>query len=151
MSVQSSVVHDGANAALLGNPAYACQGGVPIGEAYVAQTIAVPSGGGTLSFWYRVFTQDVIHGPSSGDLYDSFDVYVNVLDDPGHLVYRDGNTDPNRAGCENPTIDLGWKNASVNLGAYAGQSVTLYFADENRRDDSLNTWTYLDDVSMVSP
>lgn len=151
VSVQSSIVHSGANAALLGNPSYACQNGVPIGEAYVAQTITVPPTGGSLSFWYRVFTQDVVQGPSSGDLYDSFDVYVNVLDDPGHLVYRDGNTNPSLAGCDHPTIDLGWKSGSVNLDAYAGQSITLYFADENRRDHSLNTWTYLDDVAVSSP
>ncbi|HLZ10485.1 MAG TPA: hypothetical protein VKT80_18005, partial [Chloroflexota bacterium] len=102
VSISTSDVHSGAKSAQLGSPDYPCAGGVPIGNGYVAQTVLVPTTGHTLNFWYRMFTQDV-------EPYDTFDVYVNRLDDPNSLVFRDGNTGGARP-CNdpNPTIDLGW-------------------------------------------
>lgn len=151
VQTESAVVHGGSLAARLGDPSFPCLNGVPIGEAYVAQSITVSASAHTLSFWYRLETQDSEFGPTSGTLYDTFDVYLNVLDDPSHLAYRDANTNPNLAGCQNPLVDLGWKEGVVDLSGYVGQTVTVYFSAENRVDNSLDTWVYLDDVSLLSP
>jgi hypothetical protein len=152
VSISTSDVHSGQKSALLGNPAYDCNGGVPIAEAYVAQTVTLPATSNpTLSFWYRLFTQDLEKGPTTGLLYDSFDVYVNNLDDPSHLLFRAANTDQSKSGCDKPTIDFGWKQGTASLASYARQRVTLYFVVETRVDNYLNTWAYLDDVAITNP
>jgi hypothetical protein len=56
-------VHSGSGSALLGGPSFGapafCAGGVPVGNASISQTIAIPDvPNPTLTFWYRIFTQD---------------------------------------------------------------------------------------------
>ena len=65
------------------------------------------------------------------------------------LVLRDGNFDPTKVWPDKPPTDLGWKRAEIGLSAYAGQTITLYFSSYNRVEQDYNTWTYLDDVSIV--
>jgi hypothetical protein len=154
VSISTTDVHSGAQSAQLGSPNFSCAGGangVPDGDGYVSQSVHVPTTGHTLTFWYRMYTQDVESG-SSGALFDSFDVYVNNLDNPSSLVFRDGNTG-GAPGCNSPdpTIDLGWRLGSVDLSAYEGQQVTLYFSVENRIDHLLDSWVFLDDVAFTTP
>jgi hypothetical protein len=143
------------NTALLGNPGYACLDGVPDGEAYVAQTVTLPTASAiTLTFFYDVWTQNVEY-TSSNQVIDSFDVWVNQpnLVDPsvnGTLLFRDGyqqTPGSGGAGCGNAPNEV-HNSATVDLTAYRGQTITLYFANYHRGITSYNTYTYLDDVAI---
>ena len=62
--------------ALLGDPAYDNEH-VPAGSARVSQSLLVPSEGlSILSFWYRIFTYDVMWSEQRQSFYDYFDVYI---------------------------------------------------------------------------
>lgn len=160
--------HEGQTSAmaLLGNPSYADvnpNGQVPIGAGQVIQTIRLPSQselpGVTslkLSFWYNIWTCDSIVDRNGNGPYDSFDVTLTV-DGTATRVLRDGNSDPYTI-CyyppDNPALtsaqNLGWRQATIDLSAYKGKSVTLTFANWNRADHNLNTWTYVDSVTLVT-
>ena len=130
--------------ALLGNPDYGCRGGVPLGSAWLKQTISIPSTGSPkLSFLYQVYTQD--RRSSTGldpETYDSFDVYINDT-----LILRDGNTTDN-FGCDKPINDLGRKHFVLDLSQYKGQDVTVSFYNVSRYDNWYNTWTKVDDIRV---
>lgn len=138
-SVSTAYRHSGSYAALLGSPSYACTG-VPVGSAWLRRSVTVPSSGSpTLSFWYRIFTQD----ENVNDQYDYFAVYINGSD----LVVKDANTtQPAIPSC--PTYDLGWKQVNFSLSAYQGQIIEITFYNYNRPDSNYNTYTYIDDVSV---
>ena len=125
-----------------------CVGKEPVGAVYVSQAVGVPSGSSTtLSFDYRIFTQDDL---ASGD---SFDVYVNqIVDDSAHHLFTDGNTNPASTGCQNPPTDIfgGWKTGTVSLSQFAGQTITLFFAEQNRLDGFDVTYIYLDNIGIGS-
>jgi hypothetical protein len=146
--LSTAYAEQGSYSVLLGDTNYQadCNGNEPIGAVYVSQQIIVPQAASvTLGFSYRIFTQDDI---ASGD---SFDVYVNqIVDDPAHHLYTDGNTNPAITGCQNPPTDIfhGWKMGAVDLTQFAGQSITLYFAEQNRLDGYDVTYVYLDNISV---
>jgi Mg-chelatase subunit ChlD len=132
--------HSGSFSALLGDPDYRCEDGVPIGSTWVEQAFRVPSTASPeLSFWYNIFTHD--KNSDLGDTYDSFDVRVN-----GSLVFRDMNT-TNPYKCKH-LRNLGWRPAAVDLSGYRGSYVTVRFENWNRYDHWYNTWTYVDDVRV---
>jgi len=140
-SISTNVRHSGSCSALLGNPAYVCQNGVPIGSAWLRRSVTVPSSGSpTLSFWYRIYTQD--KNSALSDEYDLFAVYING----SQLVVKDANTsDP--FGCS-ALKDLGWKQRIFSLNAYKGQTIQITFYVYNRPDKWYNTYVYIDDVSV---
>lgn len=139
-SISATVARSGTHSALLGDPDYDCRGGVPVGSAWISQIITVPAGGRpTLSFWYRVFSQDRL----SDTKYDSFDVHLNET-----LILRTGNT-TTTYGCDQPTTDTGWQFFTHDLSAYRGQTVELRFENASRPDGWYNTWTYVDDVQLT--
>jgi uncharacterized repeat protein (TIGR01451 family) len=140
-SVTSTNPYSGTFSALLGDPTYNCRGDVPQGSAWMEQTFSVPDTvSPTLSFRYNIFTHD--KNSKLDDIYDRFDVKVN-----GTLVISDMNTtDP--YGCDD-LRDLGWQQATVELGDYAGTCITLRFENWNRYDGWYNTWTYVDDVQVT--
>ncbi|NOZ05241.1 MAG: hypothetical protein GXP41_02660 [Chloroflexi bacterium] len=155
--------------ALLGDPSYGsgAQGNVPPNtSAFIYQEIQVPLITDLpvplLSFWYRVYTYDVVYGCPPGQtdpqnpnrckvdpdfLYDSFDVRVEG-DGFDNLVFRGGNFDRSKVGT---LVDTGWQHATIDLSPYAGQTIRVRFANWNRPDSYYNTWTYLDDAWVVSP
>lgn len=136
-SVQAAP-HSGSYAALLGSPSYPCNG-VPVGSAWLRRSVMVPSSGSpTLSFWYRIYTQD--KNTNLSDQYDLFAVYIN-----GNRVWADANK--NDYGCGAPK-DLNWQPASISLDAYKGQTIEITFYNYNRPDNWYNTYTYLDDVAV---
>lgn len=139
-SVSTAMPHSGSYAALLGNPGYSCNG-VPVGSAWLRRSVTVPSSGSpTLSFWYRIYTQD--KNTNLSDQYDLFAVYIN----DSQLVVKDANTsDP--YGCSN-LKDLGWKQVNFSLDAYKGQTIQITFYNYNRPDNWYNTYTYVDDVAV---
>lgn len=149
----------GAYSALLGSPAYGHgypNPVVPVGSGAVSQTVTIPATPewplARLSFWYRVFTYDVIYHPTRQKYYDSFEVFI--LSSTGVTITRllqDGNTDLSLVGPDKPVIDLGWKFAAFDLTPYAGQTIRVWFGNFNRQDGYYNTYTYLDSVRITTP
>jgi len=128
---------------------------VPVGSAVISQTITVPMPPDTvalkLQFWYYIVTYDVVWSARYERWYDSFDVELSTAGAPARtLLLRDGNNDATKVGREKPPTEIGWKQGTVDLSAYAGQTVTLYFSINNRVDPYFNTWVYLDEVSIKS-
>jgi len=141
-SVSTAMPRSGNYSALLGSPSYACNS-VPVGSAWLRRSVTVPSSGSpTLSFWYRIYTQD--KNTNLTDDYDLFAVYIN-----GSRVWADANTsDP--YGCST-LKNLGWQPASVSLNGYQGQTIQITFYNYNRAPNGAqwyNTYTYVDDVSV---
>jgi hypothetical protein len=142
-TVTSTSPHSGNYFALLGSPDYPCRD-VPVGRAWMEQTVVVPSTGSPkLSFWYRIFTYD--RNRYLSNTYDLFDVKIN-----GVRVFADMNT-TEPYGCQDPAIDLGWRQAIVALSGYRGSCITIRFENWNRPDPHYNTWTYVDDVRITDP
>jgi hypothetical protein len=152
--------------ALLGSPDYGdsitptAQLHVPTDTmASISQVITIPSladlPAPALSLWYRIRTYDVVWGCTvPDDLYDSFDVTIQdttgrVLD----MLVRDGNFD-----CQTYSQFPDWGKPLTDISAqkfldlspYAGQTVILEMHNANRRDCSYNTWTYVDNVTIVN-
>jgi hypothetical protein len=123
----------------------------PFGESMICQTVSVPSAcdmpAPLLQFRYRIFTYDLVWGQATGKYYDSFNV---GLSDLGQIsptyVFTDGNWTQDY-GTEK---DLGWRNGSVDLRPYAGQTIKVCLANVTRVDKAYNTWTYVDDVRVVN-
>jgi len=129
---------------LLGDPAYACKGGIPLGFSGISQSFSVPqapSGKSVhLQFRYRIYTNDRNDGLT--DMFDSFDVLID-----GVRKFRDANQ-ANFNYCNVLPYDLGWRVGEIGLGA-GGENVTLSFEVHNRADHWYNTYVYVDDVAMI--
>jgi tetratricopeptide (TPR) repeat protein len=124
--------------AVLGSPNYKCEGGVPVGEAWIKQPFQVPETvSPTLSLRYRIFSYDL-------NEYDFFRVSIN-----GQSVSQYGNTDWDESNCERGVWDSGWRFAEFDLSAYGGQTITVTLHNVNSTQDKWwNTWTYVDDVDV---
>ena len=144
-SVSTAMPYSGNYSALLGDPGYDCND-VPVGSAWLRRKVTVPSSGSpTLSFRYRIYTQD--RNSTLSDQYDLFAVYIN----DSILVVKDANT-TYPFGCST-THDLKWKPVSFPLNAYKGQLIQITFYNYNRAPsgnypEKFNTYTYVDDVSV---
>jgi hypothetical protein len=141
------------SSALLGNPAYdatptSCNGGIPIGSGWIDQNVWVPGGHPTLTFQYDLWSQDKLDGT-----YDTFDVYVDVLGDSNHLLFRNLTT-RNGSGCGSSSVDFGWQSAGpIDLTSYAAGMHTFYFVVYSRQPTpspgaNNNTYVYLDSVAI---
>lgn len=149
-SVESDQSHEGTYSALLGNPSYP-NDAVPEGSAWISQTIEVPNDDTyVLSFWYRIFTYDVMTSTRNGCCYDYLEVILETSS--GTLLeplLRDGFTGTWQEGV---LRDLGWRDFTFDLAAYRGQTIRVHFANLNTGgptdDPSFNTYTYLDDIAV---
>ena len=125
--------------------------GAPFGTSMVCQSISVPRTQDwpvpMLRFRYRIYTYDVLVGPTTGLLYDSFNA---GLWPPGQMEPTYVFTDGNRSGDWGTLKDLGWREGAIELSEYAGQSVKICLANVTRQDTDLNTWTFVDDVRLVN-
>ncbi|MCJ7737994.1 MAG: hypothetical protein MUQ10_11910, partial [Anaerolineae bacterium] len=143
---------DGAYALLLGNDSYPCnENGVPLGHAGIQQTFQLPASVQRLTFRYVIWSQDA----STSSDYDRFEVYIQ-----GANVFHDGNAVSDGLACSNwwrvpgesnPGTGgqtTGWGTASINISAFAGQTVTIYFQNHSRYDGWYNTYTYIDDITI---
>jgi len=138
----------GDNAILLGNTSYGCAN-VPIGHAAVEQTFTVPEDATALTFKYIIWSQDA----STSEKYDRFEVYINNT-----VVFSDGNKINTGLACDkwqrvpgpdNPRdVASGWATATIDLGPYRDQNITLSFRNYSRYDNYYNTYTYVDDVRV---
>jgi tRNA A-37 threonylcarbamoyl transferase component Bud32 len=134
---QSARCEGGQCYAVLGSPDYKCEGGVPIGEAWIQQSFQVPQNGSpALSLKYRIFSYDL-------DDYDFFRVDVN-----GQPVGQFGNTDWEKSDCDREVWDSGWRSARFDLSAYSGQTITVTLRNVNGMHEWWNTWTYVDDAEI---
>lgn len=102
------------------------------GDSSIAQTFAVPVGGGTLSFWYKPVCPDSVrYDWATATLLDNVNQTTTVLL-PRTCTY-----------------DGKWKQITADLSAYASHSVTLSLISHDDNDDAVPTFTLYDDVSFV--
>jgi tetratricopeptide (TPR) repeat protein len=127
--------------AVLGDPSYTCRGGVPIGDAWIRQTVKVPDMiSPTLLLDYRIFSYDL-------DLpnFDYFEVAVNG--EP--LGERYGNYEWNGPSCDGDPWDSGWQTLPpVDLGLYRAKEIQISFHNVNGTQTYFNTWTFVDNVRI---
>ncbi len=108
------------------------------GRDYAYQAINLPSFATSvqLSFYYHLFTEDSVN-------YDWFAVYVAPVGGDPVLKFKKGGV--TRSGLE----VFGWEQVVIDLNAYAGQSIYIYFEVANTIDANYKTWCYIDDVSVT--
>jgi len=123
--------------AVLGSPDYECEGGVPVGQAWMKQSFQVPQTiSPTLSLRYRVFSHDVY-------VNDSFQVQIN--DD---VVGEFGNHLWSVPTCDGEPWDSDWQPVEFDLSRYKGQNVEVLLSNANGKYEWWNTWTRVDDVQV---
>lgn len=168
----------GEYAALLGNKAYdgnAHNGTIPVGYGAIAQSFTVITR--YVQIKYHVSTYDFVRSAKTGRYFDTFEVSLNassaeindsernakgcastILNPTGVLVPGEGLVlCGGHNGTEGGSLhDLGWKTVHLDMAAYQGERITLYFTVWNREyvapdwDDKgyFNTWVELNDISM---
>lgn len=94
--------------------------------AYISQTLTLPGGATTLRFWHWIESEDLCG-------YDFAWVRINNISLLTIDLCSDNNT-------------TGWVARTVNISAYAGQTVSLQFRVET--DFSLNSNYFVDDVML---
>lgn len=144
-SVVSTNRSEGSFSALLGDPGYECEGGVPIGSAWVEQTIYVPRRGPhRLAFRFHIVTQDTNPNEVDKEKYDSFDVKIN-----NKLVF-DAMRRSEEYGCEKPPYVVIWQEKVLDISSeYHGRQVNIRFEVRNSPDGWYNTWAYVDAVRLI--
>lgn len=124
--------------------------GAPFGESMICQTIDVPDAcdmpAPVLRFRYNTHTYDVLWGPGQQRFFDSFNAGVS---DPGQMSPTYVFTDGNRSLEYGNLIVLGWREGSLDLRPYEGQTIRACLANVTREDRYYNTWTFVDDVRIV--
>ncbi|MGC4120889.1 MAG: DNRLRE domain-containing protein [Myxococcales bacterium] len=98
-------------------------------ESTLSQAITVPAAGGTLSFWY----------------YPHCTGGVSVAWQQFQLRSSTGAVLVSSRICSNSQV---WTPATLNLGAWAGQSVVLWFTAHDDNVVGSQTWLWLDDVQV---
>lgn len=109
-------------------------------QDFLFQDINLPAAGSaTLSFWYRLNTEDILN-------YDWFHALVlnPLTNSPLAQIAHDG-LDFFGGGI----TDLGWKEVTHSLTDFLGQQIRLYFEVENTGDKNFQTWAYIDDVRIT--
>ncbi len=133
-SASTTTVHSGTGSALLGS----VSGAEPGGDGWLSQTVTIPSGTSTLSFWYWPATTDALCS-GSGCVYDWQEAQIRSAGGATLATVFKINSNA-RA----------WTQVTFNTSTYAGQTVVLWF---NVHQDASNppddTWMYLDDVSLT--
>jgi hypothetical protein len=124
MPLVSSTAHTGSHSAQLGSPS-------PVnGDSTLTQTVTVPTGSPTLTYWYQPHCTDTI-------TYDQ--IQMQVRSASGATLATVMNV------CSNSGA---WTQVSFNMSAYAGQTVVLWFNDHDDGYPGDPTYFLLDDVSL---
>ena len=98
---------------------------------YVQQSVAIPAGGATLSFWLHIDSAET----TTSTAYDTLKVQI-----------INGTTTTTLATYSNLNKATGYSQKSFNLSAFAGKTVTVKFLGVE--DSSLQTSFVIDDVSV---
>jgi hypothetical protein len=136
-SASTSQVHSGSGSALLGvvQPAIA-----PAGDSNVSQTVAIPSGTTTLTFWYWPATADDICS-GSGCTFDWQEAQIRSTSGTTLASVFKSNSNSQK-----------WTQVTFDMTPYAGQNVVLWFnVHQDQTTPPDDTWMYLDDVSLAQP
>lgn len=173
----SAATYQGGSRGLLGTSGNLAAGSIPVGYGALAQTVTVQQRYVRFDYW--VFSYDRAKGETR--YYDTFEVSVNRaptqipdaerdvrgcagtwLNPSGTItVGQDGlvmcGGRPGTAGQGTLWDSGGWKSVTLDLGAFQGRNVTLYFTLWSReyeapfRDDKawFNTWAYVDNVQAA--
>jgi len=145
LSVSQSVDPDypgNGPAALLGSPAYACKGGVPMGHGSLSQDFVLPEVASgqrlVLKFSYHIYTQDqnwALH-----PAYDLFQVWLN-----GAVV----TTTMRREGAKFDCTFYDFREkVSFPMTGNTGDTANVTFRVQNGHDQDYNTYVYVDDVRL---
>jgi hypothetical protein len=124
LPVISTTAHTGTYSARVGST------GAVNGDSTLTQTVAVPTGTPTLTFWYQPHCTDTI-------TYDQ--IQMQVRNTAGATLATVLNV------CSNSGA---WTQVTFNMSAYAGQTVVLWFNDHDDGYASDPTYFLLDDVSL---
>jgi hypothetical protein len=100
------------------------------GNSTLTQTVAVPTGAPTLTFWYQPHCADTI-------TYDQ--IQMQVRSTAGATLATVLNV------CSNSGA---WTQATLNMSSYAGQTVVLWFNDHDDGYAGDPTYFLVDDVSV---
>lgn len=108
---------------------------------FMEQDVAIPAlvTGATLSFRYRQQGYDGIDR----------DPFVVEIRDPAGTVL-DELVRASFGEVNYSFKDSGWIGVTADLSAYAGQTIRLHFRQRNGGDNDYETWTFVDDVSVVA-
>jgi len=114
--------------------------------AWLYQEVVLPAGVSSARIWFYSRVQALDRPP-----YDPFSVQLR---DPGDNVlttlFTFEHTERN-AGFK----DSGWMEDNevppdgIDVSAWAGQAVRVYFAQPNRQDNHFEQWVYIDEVSLI--
>ena len=118
--------HAGGYAAQVGST------GAVNGNSTLTQTVTVPSGSSTLSFWYQPHCTDTI-------TYDQIQAQIRSFS--GTTLATVLNVCP---------TTTAWTQVTFNTSAYAGQTVVLWFNDHDDGYAGDPTYFILDDVTLGS-
>jgi hypothetical protein len=93
-----------------------------------------------LRFWYCIHSYDTLD-------FDYFGVFITQgTGGSTEQVWYDG-----RILWDIGPWDSGWRQGTVQLTRYAGQTVTVRFANVMTNADGwYNTWTYVDDIRVLN-
>ncbi len=147
---------------------------IPVGYGSIAQSFTVVER--YLQIRYHISTYDIVQGQKTGRYFDTFEVSLDVPPEGVSNPERDAKCASailNPTGVLPPTNglvlcggyegekggnsnDLGWRKVYLDMTAYQGQEITLYFTVWNREytapdwDDKgyFNTWVEINDISM---
>ena len=126
-------------------------------ESLVYQTIHIPEDAETLSFYYRVYTEEFSRGPARYRKNDFF--RVDALDMNGDVVqnlhtirvldYERRFTNPSRdihdgRGC----WDTGWYKRTVSVKKLRGRVITLCFWVRDEGDSNYDTAVLVDNIEI---
>jgi hypothetical protein len=122
--VVSTTAHTGSYSARVGSTS------AVNGDSTLTQTVSVPAGSSTLSFWYQPHCPDTI-------TYDQ--IQMQIRNTSGSTLATVVNV------CSNSGA---WTQATFNTTPYAGQTVVLWFNDHDDGWPSDPTYFLLDDVAL---
>jgi kumamolisin len=121
----STTAHSGSSSAQIGSPS------PTNGDSSISQTFTIPSGNGTLSFWYQAHCADM------------------VTDDWATATLIDTSTRATSTVLAKTCTNNGaWVQVTANVASSAGHSVTLTQINHDDNYASDPTYTLYDDVSI---
>lgn len=121
---------------------YGNLGGTNSGTDTLTQTVAIPSGSSpNLTFWVNIVTQET----TTSTVYDT--LAVEIHNSSGTLLSTPLTLSNLNATSSNNTNGTYFQPASINLSAYAGQTVQIKF--HASCDSTLPTTFRLDDISLM--